>query len=103
MASKLVRTIGWFVVGDAALILFLIAFGLLIHAMKIPAQGFFKDTLSIHGPFFGFLLPLALYSLIPAVLIWFIAWGVVGVMEERRKHRTKKNPPAISASLMRLK
>ena len=57
--------------------LFLFAFGLLLNVMKIPAHGLFTDMLGAHGLLFGFLLPLAVYSLIPTILIWFIAWVVV--------------------------
>lgn len=88
MASQVVRTIGWVVAGDVALILFLFAAGLLLNVMKIPAHGLFMDMFGAHGLLFGFLLPLAVYSLIPTILIWFIAWVVVAVLQERRKHRT---------------
>jgi hypothetical protein len=86
MASQVVRTIGWVVAGDVALILFLFTFGLLLNVIKIPAHGLFMDMFGAHGLLFGFLLPLAVYSLIPTVLIWFIAC-VVAVLQERRKHR----------------
>jgi hypothetical protein len=65
MASRSVRKIGWFVAGDVALIL-------------IPIEGhpFLADILGAHGLVFGFVLPLAVYLLVPAVVIWIIVWVV---------------------------
>jgi hypothetical protein len=57
--SRSVRQIGWFLAADLALILFLIVFGLLLHAVKIPVEGhpFLTDMFGQHGLFFNFLLP----------------------------------------------
>ena len=68
-------------------LLFLFAFGLLLNVMKIAPHGLFMDMFGAHGLLFGVLLPLAVCSLIPTILIGFIAWVVVAVLEERRKHR----------------
>ena len=72
------RKIGWFLVGDVALILFLFLFGLLLRAMRIPVDGhpLFTAMLGQHGVVFNFVLPLAFYSLIPIAVIWVIAWVV---------------------------
>ena len=76
--SRSVRQIGWFLAGDLALILFLILFGLVLNAIKIPVEGhpFLTDIFGQHGLFFNFLLPLAVFSLIPLSVIWVIAWVV---------------------------
>jgi hypothetical protein len=78
MASRSVRKIGWLVAGDIALILILFAFGLVLSAMKIPIEGhpFLADILGAHGLIFGVVLPLAVYLLVPAVVIWIFAWVV---------------------------
>lgn len=78
MASRAVRKIGWFVAGDIALIVCLIAFGLALRALKISREGhpFFTDIFGSHGLLFGVVLPLAIYLLIPAIVIWIIAWAV---------------------------
>jgi hypothetical protein len=76
--SRSVRQVGWFLAADLALILFLVVFGLLLHAVKIPVEGhpFLTDMFGQHGLFFNFLLPLAVLSLIPLSVIWVIAWVV---------------------------
>jgi uncharacterized membrane protein YjfL (UPF0719 family) len=81
MGSRSVRKIGWFVVGDIAVILFLFAFGLVLRVMKIPIEGhpFLAVMFGGHGLVFGLVLPLAIYLLIPVAVIWFIAWVVVAL------------------------
>jgi uncharacterized membrane protein YjfL (UPF0719 family) len=76
--SRFVRKIGWFLVGDVALILFLFVFGVLLRAMRIPVDRhpFLTEMLGQHGVVFNFVLPLAFYSLIPVTVIWVIAWIV---------------------------
>jgi hypothetical protein len=78
MASPSVRKIGWFVAGDLALILFLFAFGLALDALKIPAEGhlFLTGVFGPHGLIASTVLPLAIYLLVPAIVIWIIAWVV---------------------------
>lgn len=78
MTSRSVRKIGWFVAGDIALILILFALGLVLSEMKIPVEGhpFLADVLGAHGLIFGVVLPLAVYLLVTAVVIWIIAWVV---------------------------
>jgi hypothetical protein len=80
-ASGSVRKIGWFLAGDVALILFLILFGLALRAIKIPIEGhpFLADMFGQHGLVFNFVLPLAVYSLVPLAIIWVIAWVVAGL------------------------
>src|SRR5258708_3718955 len=80
--SRAVRKIGWFLAGDVALILFLFVFGVLLRAMKIPVEGhpFLTTVLGQHGLVSNFVLPLAVYSLIPVAVIWVIAWVVSGFM-----------------------
>jgi len=64
--------------GDLAFILFLFIFGIAIRAMKIPMEE--HPVLAVifggHGVIFGVVLPLAIYLLIPAIVIWAIAWFV---------------------------
>jgi hypothetical protein len=73
MASRTVRTIGWFVVGDAALVLLLIAFDLLF-ARKIPIEE--NETLMVlfgaHGIVFNGLLPMAVVFLPLAGISWIV-------------------------------
>jgi hypothetical protein len=76
MASRPVRKIGWFVAGDIALILFLFAFGVVLRAMKMEGHPFLTDMLGAHGLIAGVVLPLAIYLLVPAIVIWVIAWVV---------------------------
>jgi hypothetical protein len=79
--SRSVRQIGWLLAGDVALILFLFVFGVLLRAMKIPVKRhpFLADMLGQHGLVFNFLLPLAIYSLIPVAVLWLIAWTVTAL------------------------
>jgi hypothetical protein len=86
-ALRSVRKIGWFLAGDVALILFLITFGLVLRAMKIPIEGhpFLADMFGQHGLLFNFVLPLAVYLLIPVAVIWVIAWVVAALRAERRE------------------
>ena len=76
--SRSVRQIGWFLAADLALILFLIVFGLLLHAMKISVEShpFLTDMFGQHGLFFNFLLPFAVLALIPLSIIWVVAWVI---------------------------
>lgn len=78
MASRSVRKIGWFVAGNIALILILFALGLVLSATKIPIEGhpFLAVILGGHGLVFGVVLPLAVYLLVPTILVWIIAWVV---------------------------
>jgi hypothetical protein len=77
MASRYVRKIGCFVIGDLAFIACLITLGLALNAMKIPGRTVFvQDMLGPHGLLFGLILPLAVYPTVPAVLIWILAWAV---------------------------
>lgn len=78
MASRSVRKIGWFVAGDIALVLALFVFGLALDGLKIPidAHPFLMRMLGPHGLIANILLPLAIYSLGPAIAIWIIAWVV---------------------------
>jgi hypothetical protein len=76
--SRSVRQIGWLLAANLALILFLIVFGLLLHAMKISVEGhpFLTDMFGQHGLFFNFLLPFAVLTLIPLSIIWVVAWVI---------------------------
>ena len=75
MASSAVRTVGWIVVADIVLVLFLVALGLGIAELKIPAgDGLFTTFFGSHGILFNFLLPLAIYSAVPLIIVWLIVW-----------------------------
>jgi hypothetical protein len=71
--SRTVRTIGWFVIGDAALVLLLIALDLRF-AKKIPIEE--NETLMVffgaHGIIFNGLLPLAVVLLPLAGISWIV-------------------------------
>jgi hypothetical protein len=63
MAPHYVRKIGWFLIGDLALIACLVGLGLALNAMKIQrGNNFVTDMLGPHGLVFDVVLPLAVYS-----------------------------------------
>jgi hypothetical protein len=78
MASPVyVRKIGWFLIGDLALIACLFALGLALSAMKISGENnVVMVILGPHGLVFGVVLPLAVYLIVPTVIIWIVAWAV---------------------------
>ena len=77
MASRYVRKIGWFLIVDLAFIACLAGLGLALSAMKIQrGNNFITDMLGPHGLVFGVLLPLAVYLIVPTVIIWIVAWVV---------------------------
>ncbi len=77
MASTYVRKIGWFLIGDLAFIAFLFGLGFALSAMKIQrGNNFVTDMLGPHGLVFGVVLPLAGYLIVPAVIIWIVAWTI---------------------------
>jgi hypothetical protein len=77
MASRYVRKIGWFLIGDLAFIACLVGLGLVLNAMKIQrGNNFVTDMLGPHGLVGGVVLPLAIYLIVPAVIIWIVAWAV---------------------------
>jgi hypothetical protein len=54
-----------------------LAVGLAISAMKIQrGDNFVTDMLGPHGLVFGVVLPLAVYLIVPTVIIWIVAWAV---------------------------
>ena len=77
MASNYVRKIGWFLIGDLAFIACLAGLGLALHATSIQrGNNFVTDMLGPHGLAFGVVLPLAVYLIVPTVIIWIVAWAV---------------------------
>ena len=86
-ASRSVRKIGWFLAANVALVLLLFTFGLVLRAMKIPVKGhpFLADIFGQHGLLFNFVLPLAVYLLIPVAVIGVVVWVVAALRAERRE------------------
>ena len=54
-----------------------------LGALKISVEknDFLTAVLGAHGIVFGLILPLAIYSLIPAVIIWGVAWVIAASRE----------------------
>ena len=77
MTSRFVRKIGWFLIGDLVFIACLVGLGLALSAMKIQrGNNFVTDMLGPHGLVFGVVLPLAVYLIVPSVIIWIVAWTI---------------------------
>jgi uncharacterized membrane protein YjfL (UPF0719 family) len=76
MMSPTVRKIGWFLIGDLAFIAFLFVLGRVLNTMKIRrGSNFITDMLGPHGLVFGAVVPLAVYLLVLAAIVWIIAWA----------------------------
>lgn len=77
MASRFVRKVGWFLIGDLVFIACLIGLGLALSAMKIQrGNNFATDMLGPHGLAFAVVLPLAVFLVIPTAIIWIVAWVI---------------------------
>jgi hypothetical protein len=87
--SKFLRKLSWFILWDVALTALLFTTGLALKAMKISVNGH-EVVASVLGPpgiVFGAVLPVLVYLLIPAFIIWIISWTVVSLRRATKQRK----------------